>query len=73
MARVPPLTTPLRVRVLALVSTVPVPVMATVLATVRLSVLDSSVVPVAIASAPVPSAVLVPTLIVPPSRVVPPV
>ena len=71
LARVPPLTTPLRVSALPLVSTVPVPVMATVLATVRLAS-DSSVVPVAIVSAPVPSAELVTTLMVPPVRLVPP-
>ena len=73
MARVPPLTTPPMVSVLSFVSTVPVPVMATVLASVRSAAPDSSVVPVAMASAPVPSAVLVPTLMVPPVRVVPPV
>ena len=76
LARAPsPLTTPPRVSALPLVSTVrvPAPVMATALATVRLFVPDLSVVSAAIASAPVPSAVLVPTWMVPASRVVPPV
>ena len=77
LVRAPPLTTPLRVSVSSiLVSTVPVPVMATELARARVPALVSSVVPSAIASdddAPVPSAVLLPTLIVPAVRVVPPV
>ena len=74
LVRVPlPLTTPPRVSVVALVSTVLVPVMPTALASVRLVAPASSVVPDAIASAPVPSAVLLPTWMVPPLRVVPPV
>ena len=67
-----PVMFPDKPRLLPLVSTVEVPATLTLLLRARLFAAACKEVPLAIANAPVPSAVLLPTAIVPALRLVPP-